>query len=364
MSLPKLKIGRITARLPIVQGGMGVGVSLHSLASAVICAGGIGVIAGSAIGLIDSESPSDFVRNTEMAMRREIRLTRETAGDGPIGVNIMVALSEYELLVRTAADAGADIIFSGAGLPLNLPTLVEGTDAHIVPIVSTARAAALLCKAWATRHDRLPDAIVVEGPLAGGHLGFTMEQLLRLEDFPLEKLVTEVIEAVAPWGERQGFPIPVLAAGGIFTGADIAKFLNLGASGVQMATRFVCTEECDASMTFKQAYLDAEEEDIGLIVSPVGMPGRAIKNKFLTSVEGGWETPLYCPYQCIKTCVPENSPYCIALALDNARQGQLEEGFVFAGQNAWRCNKIVKVKDLMDELEQEAISALAAAAPA
>ncbi len=358
MALPHLKIGHLTARLPVVQGGMGVGVSLHSLASAVACAGGIGVIAAAGIGFAESATPADFVHNCEIAMAREVQMAKEMSGGGPIGVNVMVALSDFEMLARTAAQAGADVIFSGAGLPMRLPACVEGTDTAIVPIVSSGRAADLLCKAWVTKHDRFPDGFVVEGPLAGGHLGFSREQLQHLDDFKLERHVTQVIEAVRPWEEKAGRPIPVIAAGGIFTGEDIARFLNLGAAGVQMATRFVCTEECDASPLFKQAYLNAAPEDIGFIKSPVGMPGRAIKNTFLSRVDGGWEAPIYCPYHCIRTCVPEKSPYCIALALDNARLGHLDDGFVFAGANAWRCDKIVKVQELMDELERDATRAL------
>lgn len=358
MNLPELRIGKVKSRLPIIQGGMGVGVSLNSLASAVARAGGIGVIAGAAIGFAESDIPGEFVNNCRQAMTREVKLAKAKSNGGPIGVNLMVALNEYEMLAEVAAEAGADIIFCGAGLPMNLPAIVKNTEVSLVPIVSSGRAAAILCKAWSSRHQRFPDAIVVEGPLAGGHLGFTYEQLQNIEDYPLDRLVTEVIKAVKPWEEKAGRKIPVIGAGGVFNGADIAALLAIGADGVQMGTRFVCTEECDASDDFKNSYIQATKEDIGFIQSPVGMPGRAIKNKFLSSVEGGWEVPIYCPYHCIKTCIPENSPYCIASALDNARQGNLESGFVFAGANAYRCDRIVKVQELMDELEHEACEAL------
>lgn len=360
MNLPELRIGKLKSRLPIIQGGMGVGVSLNSLASAVARAGGIGVIAGAAIGFAESDVPGEFVNNCKQAMTREVELAKANSDGGPIGVNLMVALNEYEMLARVAAEAGADIIFCGAGLPMNLPSIVGDTDVSLVPIVSSGRAASILCKAWSTRHNRFPDAIVVEGPLAGGHLGFTYEQLQNIEDYPLSKLVTEVIQALEPWQDRAGQAIPVIGAGGVFTGTDIAELLALGAGGVQMGTRFVCTEECDASDDFKKSYLNATKEDIGFIQSPVGMPGRAIRNQFLSSVEGGWEVPVYCPYHCIKTCIPETSPYCIASALDNARQGNLESGFVFAGANAYRCDRILTVQELMDELEQEASTALEA----
>jgi len=252
----------------------------------------------------------------------------------------------------------ADMIISGAGLPLSLPEYVKGTDAAILPIVSSRRAVEIICKTWDRRYNRLPDAVVVEGPLAGGHLGFSFEELLEKEKHPEEKIVVEVIEGVKPYEQKYGKKIPVIAAGGIWDGRDMARFLKLGASGVQIATRLICTHECDASPKFKQAYLDAKEEDIILIKSPVGMPGRAIRNEFLNAVERGEKMPFHCPYQCIKTCPPKTSPYCIALALINAKEGRFEEGFAFAGANAWRCDKIVSVKELIAELVRDAEAAL------
>jgi nitronate monooxygenase len=272
---------------------------------------------------------------------------------GILGVNIMVALTNFADLVRTAIDEGIDIIFSGAGLPLNLPEFVNSTiKTKLVPIVSSGRAAAIIAKKWSEKFNRIPDAVVVEGPLAGGHLGFK-EQAIYDPEYSLEKLVPEVIQAVMPFEERYERPIPVIAAGGIYTGKDIHIFLQLGASGVQMATRFVTTHECDASEKFKQTYVNARKEDIVIIKSPVGLPGRAIKNQFIDEVSQGKKKPFKCPYHCLKTCDFKNTPYCISLALMNAKKGHLTHGFAFAGENAYKADKIISVKELIETLNQE-----------
>ena len=346
-----LAIGDLSARIPIIQGGMGVGISLSGLAAAVANAGGIGVIAAAGIGLLEPDGFKDFLGANIRALKREIRKARALT-KGVLGVNIMVALSNFADMVRTAIEEKIDIIFSGAGLPMNLPEYLHGSTTKLVPIVSSGRAAALLARRWLERYNYLPDAFVVEGPMAGGHLGFKAEQL---EDpaFALENIVPEVIQAVRPFEEKTGRKIPVIAGGGIYTGADIRKFIEMGASGVQMATRFVATNECDASIKFKNAYIEASKEDLRIIKSPVGMPGRAIDNKFLDDVEQGKKKPFTCPYHCIITCDIEKAPYCISLALLNAQKGNLENGFAFAGANAWRIENIVPVQDLMNELAVE-----------
>ena len=350
--MPPLRIGDLVASLPIVQGGMGVGISLSGLASAVAREGGVGVIATAGIGMFEPDFATNFPEANVRALRREIRRTKSKT-DGIIGVNIMVALTNFDDMVRVSIEEGVDVIFSGAGLPLSLPKLrPEGSHTKLVPIVSSARAAAIICKRWTERYGCLPDAFVVEGPLAGGHLGFRPEQL---DDpaYALERLVPQVIEAVRPYSERYGREIPVIAAGGIYTGADIHRFFKLGAAGIQMATRFVATHECDASLRFKQAYIKARKEDIVIIKSPVGLPGRAIRNAFLEAVERGERKPFTCPYHCIRTCDFRRSPYCIAMALTNAQRGNLEEGFAFAGAKAWRVRKIVSVRELIQTLVEE-----------
>ncbi len=349
--LKSLSIGNLVARIPIVQGGMGVGISLSGLAAATANAGGIGVIAAAGIGLLEPDGFTDFLGASIRALRREIRRSRELS-PGVIGVNIMVALRNFADMVRTAVEEKIDVIFAGAGLPLSLPELVKGSLTKIVPIVSSGRAAALISKRWLDKYDYLPDAFVVEGPRAGGHLGYKPEQLDD-PDYRLEKVLPEVVAAVRPYAEAEGREIPVIAGGGIFSGSDIRKFLELGAAGVQMATRFVATDECDAAKAFKEAFVAAEEGDLEIIKSPVGMPGRAIRNPFLDSVEQGERKPFACPYHCIVTCDFEKAPYCISLALLNAQKGRLEQGFAFAGANAPRVKKIVPVQELVDSLVAE-----------
>lgn len=352
MSFSSLKIGDLVCSIPIIQGGMGVGISMSGLASAVANEGGIGIIATAMIGIDEPDVSKDPVVANVRALKREIRKARAMS-KGIIGVNIMVALTHYAELVKAAIEEAVDIIISGAGLPLDLPGyLIEGAKTKLVPIVSSARAAKLLCQKWMSKYQRLPDAFVVEGPKAGGHLGFKKEQI-NDSDYALEKLLKEVIDIIEPIAAKQGTTIPVIAAGGIYTGEDIRKMIDLGAAGVQMGTRFVATFECDAAPAFKQTYLDAKEEDLMIINSPVGLPGRALHNKFLDDVEHGEKKPFKCPYHCIKTCDIENSPYCIAMALAGAKRGKFKSGFAFAGSNAYRINKIISVKELILTLQTE-----------
>ena len=350
--MKKLNIGGLNIMLPIIQGGMGVGISLSGLASAVANEGGVGVISPAGIGFLYKQHSADYLENCIFGLTEEIRKTRAKS-NGILGVNIMVALSNYVDLVKTSIKEGVDIIFSGAGLPLDLPKyLTEGSKTRLVPIVSSARGAALICNKWKANYDYLPDAIVVEGPKAGGHLGFKVEQLDD-EDYRLEKLIPEVIAVADEIGLKYGCTIPVIAAGGIYTGEDIDKFLQMGAAGVQMGTRFVTTVECDASDKFKQAYIDAGEHDVRIIKSPVGMPGRAISSSFLDEVEAGTKQPKYCPVNCIKTCDITTAPYCIIASLSAALKGNFKHGYAFAGSNVWRTDKIITVKELFATLLEE-----------
>ena len=362
MAFPSLKIGDLVANTPIIQGGMGVGISLHRLASAVAAEGGIGIIAAAMIGMREPDVAKDPVGANSRALTSEIRKARELT-DGIIGVNIMVALTDFASLVRTAIVERADVIISGAGLPTDLPRILrdlcdekkEEFRTKMVSIVSSARAATILCKKWLSRADYLPDAFVLEGPKAGGHLGYKPEEL-DAPEHSLEVVLPQVVEAVKPFEDKYGKQIPVIAAGGVYTGEDIHRFLEMGASGVQMGTRFVATEECDADIRFKQAYVSAKEEDIVIIKSPVGMPGRAIKNRFIEALEEG-KRNFRCLFHCISTCNPEKSPYCIASALLNAMKGNLDRGFAFSGANAFRVNSITTVKELMGSLQREFDSA-------
>lgn len=347
-----LTIDNLTAKLPIIQGGMGIGISLSGLASAVANVGGIGVISSAAVGMSEPDFSTNYSKANIRALKKEIRKARELT-KGILGVNIMVASSNFADMVKTAINEGIDIIFAGAGLPLNLPSfLKDSTNTRLVPIVSSARAASLIAKRWIQKYNYVPDAVVVEGPMAGGHLGFDYEQI-ESPEYKLENIVSEVISELGKFEKKTGKSIPVIAAGGIYTGEDIHKFIKLGAAGVQMATRFVTTVECDASMEFKRAYINSKKEDIEIIKSPVGLPGRAIRNGFINEVIEGNKKPFKCPYHCIITCNYKSSPYCIALALINAKRGKMKNGFAFAGANAYRAEEIVTVKELINSLIEE-----------
>ena len=358
MAFPSLHLGDLVVRKPIVQGGMGVGISLHRLASAVANEGGVGVIAGAMIGMREHDIAVNPLGANIRALQNEIREARKLT-DGVLGVNIMCVLTDFSQLVRTSIAEGIEIIFAGAGLPLDLPKYLQEAretnkkefNTKLVPIVSSARAATLICKKWLARYGTLPDAFVVEGPKAGGHLGFKPEDILDPNN-SLEVAVPQTVEALKVFEDQMGRAIPVIAAGGVFTGGDIRNIMDLGASGVQMGTRFVATHECDADIRFKESYIAAKPEDITIIKSPVGLPGRAIKNRFLDALEEGHKN-FRCIFQCISTCDPQKSPYCIASALLNAMKGNLERGFAFSGANVFRVNSIMSVNELMASLQKE-----------
>lgn len=352
MNISELKIGNKIAKLPIIQGGMGIGVSLSRLASAVANAGGIGIISGANPGYLES----DFRTNNETAnlrgLEKEIQKARSLSPEGIIGVNFLASVTNYTDMVKLAVKEKVDLIISGAGLPKNLPSFVQGTETKIAPIVSSGKAASTITKLWLRKYDYLPDAIIVEGPEAGGHLGFSMEDLKG--NLPnIKDIVKEVIASVKDFEEKYGKKIPVIAAGGVYTGQDMAECLEEGAAGVQMGTRFVATEECDADEKFKQAYIDSKEEDISLIVSPVGLPGRALRNDFVKSLEKANLKIKSC-YRCLKGCNPAVAPYCITEALIASVKGDVENGLVFIGSNGYRVDKMMTVKSLMTELMDEA----------
>ena len=350
--MKSLIIGDLTIPVPIIQGGMGVGISLSGLASAVANMGGIGIISTVGIGLIRNDKATHYRRNNIEAIREEIRKARAMTV-GVLGVNIMSVITNFSDMVKTSIEEGIDIIFSGAGLPLDLPKyLKDGIKTKLVPIVSSARAASILCKKWLQNYNYLPDAFVVEGPKAGGHLGFKPDEL-QDNTRDLESLVTEVLSVTSEIKEKYNKDIPVIAAGGIYSGSDMFDIMHKGASAVQLGTRFVATEECDASVEFKEAFIRARNSDIKIIKSPVGMPGRAIYNQFLKDVEEGKRKPSNCRYHCIKSCDPKTTPYCIANALLAAYRGNLKEGFVFTGANGGKIDRITTVKNLFKELIDE-----------
>ena len=355
------KIGNLNIKTPIVQGGMGVRVSLSRLASAVAQEGGIGVISSVGIGYDEPDFKTNSKQANLRVLRQEIRKAKEHT-DGIIGVNIMMALTDFDDQIRVSVEEEADIVFVGAGLLLKTPgnfTIEElkKSKTKIVPIVSSARAAKLIFNTWKKKYNHVPDAVVVEGPLAGGHLGFKVEQIDD-EDYKLEKLIPEVVETIKSFEAEFDKEIPVIAGGGVYTGEDILKFINLGAKAVQMGTRFAATKECDASDEFKNAIINCKEHDVTIIKSPVGLPGRAISNKFLEDVRAGMNKPFGCPWKCLKTCNFLKAPYCIADALTSAQKGLLDRGFVFAGANAFKVDRIMTVKELIDKLKEELLAAM------
>ena len=372
IGLKPLKIGNLVAKHPVIQGGMGVGVSLSSLAGAVAKAGGIGIISTAQIGFKDQDFGKNPMAANLRAIHSELKKAREKAPQGILGFNIMVATKEYASYVKEAVKAGADVIISGAGLPIDMPKFVAEAEIEnggsekkerrtmIAPIVSSVKSALVICRMWDRKYHTAPDFVVVEGPCAGGHLGFSREQLAELgadtdhvaetfDEPAYDKEIRGIIETVKSFAEKYKKHIPVITAGGNFDHKDVLHQFELGAEGVQAATRFVTTEECDADIAYKEAYINAKEEDIVIVKSPVGMPGRAIKNKFLERVAQGPVKVERC-FRCLEHCNPAETPYCITKALINAAEGKIDEALLFCGSNAYRCEKIETVPEVMAAL--------------
>lgn len=369
-----LVIGDLKIEKPVIQGGMGVGISLHRLAGAVAKAGGMGLISTAQIGFREPDFKTNFVEANLRAIRNEFKKAREIAPEGAIGFNIMVATKHYDMWVKEAVKAGADAIISGAGLPVSLPEYAEAAyeemkamgkkllrRTKLAPIVSTAKAAMVICKMWDRKYHKVPDFVVVEGPLAGGHLGFSKEQLTRYgaDSADVEKTydqaaydeeVKAIMKVVKGYEEKYDTHIPVVTAGGIYTHEDVKHQFELGAEGVQVATRFVTTEECDAPDAYKQTYIEASKEDIVITQSPVGMPGRAILNPFLKKIKEGERPAIKSCFQCLEHCDIKTIPYCITRALVNAAEGDEDAALLFCGSNAFRSDRIETVEEVMNAL--------------
>ena len=343
-----LKIGELTAPFPVIQGGMGVGISLSHLAGTVAACGGVGILSAAQIGFREEGFEKDPIGTNLKAIKKEICKARKIANGGIIGINIMVATQRYEEYVKAAVESGVDLIISGAGLPVDLPELVEGSKTKIAPIVSTVKSAKVICKMWDRHYHRVPDLVVIEGPKAGGHLGFSRKQLEIFTPEVYDQEIRQIIELVKEYEKKYQKRIPVVVAGGIFDREDFLHALELGADGVQMGTRFVTTYECDAAEEYKKAYINVSKENIVLVDSPVGMVGRAVGNTF--ALAEGKKEPVKKCYQCIKTCNPGDTPYCITNALVKAAKGETENALVFCGENAWKCDKIEHVGDILREL--------------
>lgn len=350
--MKRLFIGNLEIKYPIVQGGMGIGISLSGLASAVSNAGGIGVISSAGLGLLYRNLSKDYLKANILGLRQEIQKMRAKT-KGIIGINIMHAMTNFDDMVNTSIEEKVDIIFVGAGFPTDLPKyLTPESKTKLVPIVSSSKAARLICARWKTQFNYFPDALVIEGPLAGGHLGFKINNLTN-KNYSLENILQKVLIETKKIYNEYGCYIPIITAGGIYNGYDMHRLINMGADAVQMGSRFVTTQECDASENFKLEYINANIDSVKIIESPVGMPGRALKNSFLEKVEKGLKHPFECGYKCIKTCDFEKAPYCIINALYNAYKGNFNSGFAFAGTNAYKATKIETVNDIFKELIRE-----------
>lgn len=348
--MKNLKIGEKLTKVPLIQGGMGVGISLGRLAGTVAREGGIGVISTAQIGYREPDFERDPAEANLRAIESEMKKARSISPDGIIGYNVMTALSEHAAHVKAAVKAGADIIISGAGLPVDLPALTQGSRTRIAPIVSTDKSANVILKYWDRKYKRTADLVVIEGPEAGGHLGFRREEIEDYSRAAYAEEIRKIIKTVQKYAQKYNTEIPVVAAGGIYDSSDVKRIMALGVDGVQVATRFVTTEECDADIRYKEAYVKASREDIQIVKSPVGMPGRAIVNSFMKRVINGEKIPHSPCHRCLAKCSPAEIPYCITDGLVNAARGNIENALLFCGAQAWRAEKIDTVREAVQEL--------------
>ena len=350
--MKELVIGNLIAKMPVIQGGMGIGISRSSRASAVSNAGGIGIISGVNIGYDEDDFENNTLEANLRALKKHLIIAKEKSNNGIIGVNLMVAMNYYEDHVKAAVESGCDLIISGAGLPLQLPKLVKNSNTKIAPIVSSSKAAHVILKMWDKKDNTTADLIIVEGPKAGGHLGFSNDELDDIKSINYDDEFIKILDITKKYEEKYNKKIPVIAAGGISSGIDVKKYLDLGAGGVQVGTRFVATHECDAHDNFKQTYINAKEEDIKIVKSPVGLPGRAIKNKFIDTILCSRPKITKC-YNCLVPCNPKDTPYCISTALINAVKGNVDDALLFCGADAYKINELKSVKEVMNELTCE-----------
>lgn len=351
--MKKIKIGELTIEVPIIQGGMGIGVSLSGLAAAVANEGGVGTISAVAPGFREPDFLSNFRQANIRALAHEIRKAREKT-KGVLAVNIMVALTNFADMVRCAIQEKIDLIISGAGLALNLPEYrPAGSKTKLVPIVSSDRALNIIIRKWLKGYDCLPDAVVLESPYSGGHQGVKMDEV-GSADFNLDRQLPKVLSLLGEYEKQYDTQIPGFVAGGVQTGADIRKYVQMGAAGAQLGTRFITTDECDATQEFKNEYLKAKSpDDIVVIHSPVGMPLRVLKTKFVKEIMAGEKKPISCNYRCLHTCDYHKVQFCIAQALINAQSGLIDEGVCCSGVNGYLNNEIVSVHELMEQIKRE-----------
>ena len=347
MKLPSLKIRNIESKFPVIQAGMGVRVGNADLAAETIIQGGYGTIASVGLGDIE-KSKTNFVKESNRFLVQEIERARELADNKkPLGVNVMVALSNYEEIIRTSVKAGIDFIISGAGLPIPLPEYVGDADVALIPVVSSGRALEVLLRAWQRKYSRNPDAIIVEGPKCGGHLGFTYEMLEEPETCSIDMIIGDVKEVMA----KYNCDVPLIAAGEIASRSDIEERLKMGYDGVQIGTKFITVEEAGIDDRSKQVFIDAKEEDVVVIKSPVGLPVRVLNTPLVQRVIAGGREKFTCPYRCLRTCNPSKVPFCIAKALLSTWRGDVENGLYMTGCNVNELDKIIPLKDFFDTLK-------------
>lgn len=353
MNYKPLKIGNLIAKLPIIQGGMGVGVSLSNLAGNVAKHGAIGIISAAHPGYKEYDFESNTLNANIRALKNHIKNAKSISNNGIIGVNLMVAMNHYKDFVESTIEAGADLIISGAGLPLKLPEYAQGSSIKLLPIVSSLKATKLILNYWKKHYDRIPDGFVVEGPKAGGHLGFKADNL-QDEIINFDSSVKEIIDFINIYEKENECLIPIIVAGGVYDNDDFLKYLSFGASGIQVGSRFVATEECDAHSDYKNAYVNCSKDDIKIVVSPVGMPGRAINNSFLKNIHNNHDKITKC-YNCLVPCNPSTTPYCISKALIDAVSGDIDNGLIFCGENAHKINTISTVKDVLSDITKSTL---------
>jgi len=351
MKIKELIINGKTAKFPIIQGGMGIRISLGKLAKACMNSGIVATISAAQIGFLRKGFKDNPMKENLIALGEEISSIRENNPDGILGVNLMHAMNNYQEFAEFLSKQDIDFIISGAGLPVDLPEYIKNTKVKGAFIVSSARAARLLLKSWDRRHNFMPEFIVCEGPLAGGHLGFTKDDFDNGNVEDLESIVRTTKEIIKPFEEKYNKQIPIIAAGGINDGHDIASILKSGADGVQMATRFIASDECDASDEYKDMIIKSKEEDIVRVESPAGLPGRAIKNYLTNILETKRVKPKYC-VNCLKTCNKSNIPYCITEQLGNSSNGD-NKGLIFTGAKAYLITKIESVDEIVKRLIAE-----------
>ncbi len=348
--LKKVVIRNKTIEVPIIQGGMGVGVSLSGLATAVINEGGIGTISLSQVGFRGKDFWKNYKSSCEEnynSLKNEVKKVRKnTKETGFLAVNILSASRDYANLAKTAVEAGVDAIVSGAGLPMDLPKYTKDSDTANIPIVASSRVLNVIMRKWKRKYDVIPDAVIIEGPDAGGHLGIKYEEIGKEVTSLSERLID-----VKQYMDKNDLHFPIFVAGGVYTREDIQHFIKLGADGVQLGTRFIATEECDVHPNFKQKFVDAKKEDIVYVKSPVGYPARAIRNEFTETIAKANIRPEKC-IACILPCkgVHEETPYCISEYLSRSALGDATTGLVFTGANGYRINEITTVHKLFKEL--------------